>query len=42
MMDFDKLSPNINFTYEFCEENVNFVYLNIKLSTLSYLIVGAV
>ena len=32
MMEFDNFNPNINFTYEFGKENINFLHLNVKLS----------
>ena len=32
MIEFDNFNPNINFTYEFGKENINFLHLNVKLS----------
>ena len=32
MMEFNNFNPNIKFTYEFCEESINFLDLNVKLS----------
>ena len=32
MREFNNFNPNIKFTYEFCEESINFLDLNVKLS----------
>ena len=32
MMKFHSINPNIKFTYEFSEESINFLDLNVKLS----------
>ena len=36
MTEFDKFNPNINFTYEFIEESINFLDLNVKLLMVNF------
>ena len=33
MMEFNNFNPNIKFTYEFSEESINFLDLNVKFSS---------